>query len=63
MTVLTFVAGWLVGAASIALVIGAVIDLADRYAMPTTQPAGIKDPETQLLWAEDGLITGRTWTA
>lgn len=61
----TFVAGWIIGAASLALAIGALISFADmcNTPMPSKQPDGVRDPETGLLYDENGRITGRSWVA
>jgi hypothetical protein len=59
-TAAVFVAGWFVGAASVALLLGGIVRLADYMEglAVTTQPAGVRDPETGLLYDERGVIRG-----
>lgn len=57
--------GWVTLAVAGAFVLGAIIRFADymEETAPPKQPAGVRDPETQLLWDEDGRLVGESWSA
>jgi hypothetical protein len=56
-----YLAGWLSCATVVGLLIGGAIRRADYcdHKMPPKQPAGVRDPETSLLWNENGRFD--TW--
>lgn len=50
MTIAYFVAGYILGVLSLALLLGAIADLADRTEVK--QPTTVRDPETGAVWTE-----------